>query len=347
MTIIAFPSTLPLALLQKTRTQPAAFTIAQPRRGYGYVEPTGTDTPAFWDATWRMTAAQAQTFRGWFVYGTNRGVDPFTMQIRTEYGLETFECQFMPDGLLPAKQLGSDLWEYTATIMARTLAVPLFDPFLSSVVLLLHAEGTNGSTVFTDSSSYARSVTRVLSNATISTADFKFGTASIKGTGADRLTMNFGAELSGNSWCIECWVKPTSAGSVFDYFGIFRIGGALLNCYIDGTGNGGTGKLIYADGSTRITSPSALTVGSWQHIAISCEAGGVAADVVRMFIGGVLVGSYSGTNVGALPGASAMTIGQAPSGFNGIYGYIDEYRVTVGIPRYTANFTVPGSAFPS
>jgi len=117
----AYPSTLPLALLDKTREQPAAFSISEPRRGWGYVEPTGTDVPAFWPLLWRFTTAQAQTFRQWFVFTIARGVNTFEMPIRTEFGLETFECQFLPEGLLPARQIGSDLWEYRATVMTRSI----------------------------------------------------------------------------------------------------------------------------------------------------------------------------------------------------------------------------------
>lgn len=118
----AYPTTLPLAMLVKTREQPPAFSMAEPRRGFGYVEPTGTDTPVFWQLTWRMTGAQAKVFWQWFTFTIKRGALPFTMQVRTEFGLITQELQFLPDGLLPAKQLGSDVWEYTGTVMARSIA---------------------------------------------------------------------------------------------------------------------------------------------------------------------------------------------------------------------------------
>lgn len=118
---VAYPSELPLALLEKTRQQAAAFTVAQPRRGFGYVEPTGTDVPVFWRVTWRFTEAQARVFRHWFGYTLSRGTLPFTMNITTEFGTLEHECQFLPDDLLPARHLGGGVWETSATIMARTL----------------------------------------------------------------------------------------------------------------------------------------------------------------------------------------------------------------------------------
>lgn len=126
---VAYPTSLPLALIDKTRDQPAAFQVAQPRRGFGYVEPIGTDTPVFWSVAWRFTGAQAQVFWQWFVYTTARGTLPFVMGVRTEFGVIAHELQFLPDGLLPAKQVGSDVWEYRATVMAAALAgVPTQPP---------------------------------------------------------------------------------------------------------------------------------------------------------------------------------------------------------------------------
>lgn len=136
----AYPSTLPLPMFGHTREQPAAFTVAQPRRGWGYVEPTGTDTPAFWSMTWKLTEEQAQTFRGWFRYSLARGTLPFAMQVRTEFGLVEHEFQFLPEGLLPARHLGGGVWEYRATVMARDLV----ETSTSSLFLLLHGNGSDG-----------------------------------------------------------------------------------------------------------------------------------------------------------------------------------------------------------
>lgn len=116
---VAYPSTLPLPMFGHTREQPAAFTLAQPRRGWGYVEPTGTDVPVFWLVDWTLTEAQAKTFRQWFVATTERGTLPFTIGIRTEFGIVEHEVQFTPNELLSARHLGGGVWKYSATIMAR------------------------------------------------------------------------------------------------------------------------------------------------------------------------------------------------------------------------------------
>lgn len=122
------PAAYPLDLrtiirASKAREQPATFRMTEPRRGYGYVERTGTDVPLFWNVVFRFTQAEAATFRAWFIFGTDRGAEEFTLPIRTEFGLQTYTVRFLPDSLLPLRETG-EVFEYSATIMARSEVVP-------------------------------------------------------------------------------------------------------------------------------------------------------------------------------------------------------------------------------
>ena len=107
----------------KSRSQPASFRMAEPRRGYGYAQAVGTDTPVFWDVQFRFTTTEAAAFQLWFVQKINRGLDEFTLPIRTEFGLVTHTCRFLPDSLLDASEDGQT-WVYTAQIMARAQVIP-------------------------------------------------------------------------------------------------------------------------------------------------------------------------------------------------------------------------------
>ena len=121
---VAYPSYLPKFLkASKARTQPAAFRMAEPRRGYGYTQEIGTDTPVFWDVTWRFTRAHALQFKLWFEFSIRRGVEEFTMPIDTEFGSVEHVCKFLPDNLLATQDTGT-VWTYSATIMARALVIP-------------------------------------------------------------------------------------------------------------------------------------------------------------------------------------------------------------------------------
>ena len=93
---------------------------------------------------------------------------------------------------------------------------PNTDPNFANVSLLLHGNDTNGSTTITDSSPSPKTVTAV-GNAQISTAQSKFGGASIAFDGngdwcqiANNVAFKFG---SGN-FTIEYWFYPTDLTSV-------------------------------------------------------------------------------------------------------------------------------------
>ena len=121
---VAYPSTLPLLQrAAKSRTQPAAFSMADPRRGPGFAQATGTDTPVFWDAQFKFSADQAIAFQLWFTQQVARGVDWFTMPIRTEFGLQTFLCRFLADGLGDATEEGG-VWTYPVKLMTRKQLIP-------------------------------------------------------------------------------------------------------------------------------------------------------------------------------------------------------------------------------
>lgn len=135
MTTAAYPTGLPLPLASKTRSQPAAFAMAEPRRGYGYAQETGTDTPVFWNVQFRFSAPDAVRFMLWFRSVINRGIDEFTLPIRTEFGLVTHVARFLPDSLLDATHDGGQVISYSATIMARAQVVP--DAYTEAEELIL------------------------------------------------------------------------------------------------------------------------------------------------------------------------------------------------------------------
>lgn len=107
----------------KSRTQPASFRINQPRRGYGYAQQVGTDTPVIWSIGLRFTAIEAQRFQLWFETEIARGADEFTMPIKTEFGLIDHVCRLLPDGLLDTSET-ADTFQYSAQIMARAQVIP-------------------------------------------------------------------------------------------------------------------------------------------------------------------------------------------------------------------------------
>lgn len=120
----------------KSRSQPASFSMSEPRRGYAYAQAIGTDTPVFWDVAFRFTQSEAVVFQLWFRNTIARGLLEFDLPLRTEFGLITHTCRFLPDSLLPATEDGPH-WSYKATIMARAQIIPVeFDDAAEMITTL-------------------------------------------------------------------------------------------------------------------------------------------------------------------------------------------------------------------
>jgi hypothetical protein len=205
---------------------------------------------------------------------------------------------------------------------------------ICNLSLLLHMEGNNGSTTFTDSSPTGNTVT-ANGNAQISTALYKFGSSSalFDGTG-DYLTIadSSAFDLSGGYWSIEGWIRRTtwvfpSANGIFfqktdanNYFSIYTFDEEPpTTC--------GLALSIYSGGSEVVsvsTSHSAVKLNEWHHFEVN-----EWLNSYRIFIDGVQVASVNDANRPANY-TGTVYIGYAvEAGLPGRYfnGNIDELMV--------------------
>jgi hypothetical protein len=231
----------------------------------------------------------------------------------------------------------SPLTESTRLVLAKGQPFPN-DPNISQVSLLLHGNGTNGSTTITDNSPSPKTVTAV-GNAQISTAQSKFGGASIAfdGTG-DSLTTpnNSGYQFGTSDFTVECWINTTDI--TFNLMGL--IDNAAGNWAIVIFNSNFYWQTAY--GVTNLISAfpfSSILNGAWNHIAITRSG-----SALRLFFNGVSQSEPPYTDNTNYNGNGLLRVG---SGVNGDFnGYIDELRITKGVARYTANFTPPTAPFP-
>ncbi len=257
-----------------------------------------------------------------------------------------------------ARETISGQWNFTQQIWAKqgTEALPGYsfsgitgtgmwgqfeagDPYFSSVVALLHMDGSNGGTTFTDNSNYARTVSRTASAVT-STTQIKYGSASAQLPAAGG-TVSFAdsAELRipTGDWTVEFWVyKNTQNADMFlRKYAFTTIYPFFLQ--LNGAGalgvNGGT-----SGGATAYTLTGAtIPTSTWQHVAVTRSG-----STMRLFQNGVI--TATATFAGTLgENTAAWTIG--PASTSDVY--VDDFRFTVGVARYTANFTPPTAAFPN
>ena len=217
------------------------------------------------------------------------------------------------------------------------------DPNFAFNSLLLHGNGTNGSTTFTDNSPSPKTVTAV-GNAQISTAQSKFGGTSIAfdGTG-DYLSIGSNTGLAlGSTWTIEFFV----------YLNTFD-GGASRNGFVStGTLNttghvqlySETGPVLIArcggtGGNDATSGSSPFSAATWTHLAFVCN--NLATTIY-------VNGSANGTGTLASASTEPITrIGNALFADYDLDGYIDDLRITKGVARYTAAFTPPAAQLPA
>ena len=225
------------------------------------------------------------------------------------------------------------------------LAGAVADAYINNVVLLLHGDGTNGSTTITDSSSNAFTVT-ANGDAQISTTESKFGGSSLYFDGVgDYLTVPTSSDLSfDGDFTIEFWMKTSS----FDFDSFARrvisfgpnIAGALELIFY--TGAASSNISVWSNNSLLITGNIAAATGNWVHIALARSG-----TTMKLFVDGVQSGSDSttSTNFNAAD-TYGLTIGRYQAGNGHFNGYLDDLRITKGVARYTTGFTPPTAAFP-
>jgi len=212
---------------------------------------------------------------------------------------------------------------------------PTNDPYWANVVLMLHFDGANGATTFTDSSSSAKTPASS-SGCTLSTTSPKFGTAALSSTTASAdLTYTSSTDFNlPLVYTIEFWIYLAAlpgasvyiAGSSAARYFTITSAGQLSAVGWNGTGFGAC----------------TLATGVWQHYAQTRDGDGTN----RNFLNGVQLGS--GTDSGTSLGAIAFQLLGIPArpDLASFQGKIDDFRWTQGIARYTGNFNIPTAAFP-
>jgi hypothetical protein len=247
----------------------------------------------------------------------------------------------------PTTGAASGLWFQNEQSVAQRAGIwPIVqagDPNFANVSLLLHMDGSNGSTTFTDSSSNAFTVT-ANGNAQISTAQSKFGGASglFDGTNDSVSAPSASAPSGTEDFTIESWIQPITTPGAGTYLGICALGNTLFNnvFYLFVPSTPGQFAILWNNGGRKAQSADVVNVNQWHHVAITRQS-----NLFRTFVDGV-TSVDTWTNSDSIP-AEVLRVGSNGSGSESFNGYIDDLRITKGIARYTANFTPPTAPFPN
>lgn len=202
--------------------------------------------------------------------------------------------------------------------------------------LLLHCNGTDGSTTFTDSSATGHTVT-VSGNAQIDTAQSKFGGASALFDGSgDRLNLPASEEHdfgTNTDFAVDYWFRPSALS-------VPRTHVAWNSARVLRTTAGGELALGVVAGGNSISGGSVST-NTWYHVALTRSG-----SDIKLFLDGSQVGSTYTDPIDFDVTTGLPCIGaNSGGGTDAFAGWIDEFRISRGIARWTADFTPPVHAY--
>lgn len=183
-----------------------------------------------------------------------------------------------------------------------------------------------------------------VSTAQITTAQKVFGTGSMAFNGSTAYIVSRFTPPLNTQYTIEFWFYMNAlAERVLVFFGTFGSDSNRLQITVRSDGRIDlyedlTGTGLYS----AMSATGTITTNTWYYCA-----GTYDGSTVRLFINGTLVASAAYTGATRYSATNCfLGYGRATSTNRYLNGYIDEFRVTRGLARYTSNFTTPTSPFP-
>lgn len=218
------------------------------------------------------------------------------------------------------------------------------DPYWANVSMLLHFDGINGSTTFTDEKGNVQSAVGSVANIDTSTSVFGGASGYFDGIGGyvqypPSPAFDFGL----GDFTIEVWATFASNSATMLLVGNYLLTGSVATGCIFQYRNNNTLVLGYGDAQL-ISAPFTPTIGV-QYLLTAERVGGV----LKLFVNGVQIGSDTSNSTNLAVTTNPISIGVLTySSLVQFYkGHLDDLRITKGIGRYTSNFSVPTQAFPN
>ena len=244
-------------------------------------------------------------------------------------------------------------WHLATLIDTEEFFPVVLDHHFPVVRSLLHLDGADAATVFTDV--VAGNVWSAVSGAALITAQQKFGTASLDLNGTTDLisNTNYAAfDLVDLRFCLEVQAYPDTAIPDSTTHGLMGSwgGAAGRSYYLSYQRSGASYSLVLSystDGTAQtditFTLSSALTVSAWNSIAIDRDV-----DTLRCFVAGVQEGGDQALSGLVFAPTQNFLLGAVYDGTSNTKffpGHLDELRVTVGASRYQAGYIEAVAAY--
>ncbi len=213
--------------------------------------------------------------------------------------------------------------------------------FDSDAKVLLHFNGDDASTTFTDET--GKTWTPV-SNAQLDTAQQKFGTASLLLDGTDDYIYSADSDdfyLGTGNFTIDMWIRVTAVSGLQCVFSQSTDANNYVMFYVDGA-NMTFYAMVSGSAIAYYGFSTGFSINTWYHVALVRNGTDLklyknGTAVTRTI--NVAISTSSIPNFTRDPCIGVLDRGGTLSRYFG--GWIDEYRFSKGIARWTANFTAP------
>jgi hypothetical protein len=181
----------------------------------------------------------------------------------------------------------------------------------------------------------AKTNVATVGNAAVSSVQKKFGTGSLYFDGSSHFQYleQSSTFLGSGDFTMEFWAYKTANA-------VTRLFSSSSSIFLQDYSFNRIG-LYWTSPETFLGGVPQLPLNAWTHVAITRQG-----NTFRVFYNGTL--SLTTTSSLTTATSAAGYIGSAVDGaterFN---GYMDEFRITKGVARYTASFTVPDAPYPN
>jgi hypothetical protein len=256
------------------------------------------------------------------------------------------------DNIISGLNLSSNKWDVSVIEEWNSGSGDIYYPSSS---VLLHFSGSNNSTTISDSGPNNVSIT-VSGGAKITSSFSKFGGTSLflGGTNGNYLTIPVVSggplDVNNQNFTVECYIYLTAtttgliasrynsnAGSGNYNWDLSLTSTGKLQAYISQFNNNNSYNLI--------TGLTTLATNTWHHIAYV-----KSSSLQTLFLNGNIDVSGSIT-ITTSDSGQAIRIGTSVNSDGStnapIAGYIDEFRITKNVVRYTGSFTTSSLEFPN
>lgn len=226
---------------------------------------------------------------------------------------------------------------YAASLTIGATEIPLS----SDTKLMLHCNGTDGSTTILDSSLGAKAIS-VVGTAQLDTAQKVFGTASLYlPIAGDYITAADSTDwdVSTGAYTFECRFRvETPSGTarvLFNTGGGFGGGSAKGVAVAIVSSGASSGISVYQNGINLGNLSYTFAAATWYTLRVSRSG-----TVIYVFINGVSIGTYTGAGTDLDGGTEGVSVGGHSASANFTFlGWMDEIRFDKGVALSTSTDT--------